>query len=84
MIYFYSMKILRWIFGIPLAFAIVIGILWYGTANIDDGLRRLHNSYLYLAIHAFEIIFSFALLVFLACLFAPGPKKYAALATVIV
>src|SRR5580698_2199095 len=73
-----TMKVLRWIFGIPLAFAITGGVLmliaWQGNLEL-----YFHNYYVYMAITEFEIAFTFALPVFLSTLFVPSPKKYAAL-----
>jgi len=78
-----TMKVLRWIFGIPLAFAITVGVLmliaWQGNLEL-----YFHNFYVYMAITEFEIAFTFALPVFLSSLFAPSPKKYAALIGVVI
>jgi hypothetical protein len=78
-----TMRVLRWIFGIPLAFAITGGVLmliaWQGNLEV-----YFHNYYVYMAITEFEIAFTFALPVFLSSLFAPSPKKYAALIGVVI
>lgn len=77
------MRVLRWIFGIPLAFAITVGelmlIAWQGSLEL-----YFHNYYMYMAVTEFEIAFTFALPVFLSSLFAPSPKKYAALVGVVI
>ena len=76
------MRILRWIFGIPLAFAVVIAILYYLVTYTDDHLFALRHGYLFLGVRSVEFIIIFALLVFLSCLFVPRPKKIAALITI--
>jgi len=73
-----TMNVLRWIFGIPLAVVISLGLMTLVIYSVDEHLR-VSNYDLYTFVHAAEIIFSFTLLVFLSCLFAPAPKKYAAL-----
>ncbi len=78
-----TMKVLRWIFGIPLAFAITVGELMLISRQGSLELY-FHNYYMYMAVTEFEIAFSFALPIFLSSLFAPSPKKYAALIGVVI
>jgi hypothetical protein len=79
-----TMNRLRWIFGIPLALSIAIGIL---ILNAEFTSAISHNelyrrSYLYY--HAFVNMICFFLFVFLSSLFIPSKRKYAALIAVII
>jgi len=78
-----TIRVLRWIFGIPLAFAITVGELML-IARQGSLELYFHNYYMYMAVTEFEIAFSFALPVFLSSLFAPSPKKYAALISLVI
>jgi hypothetical protein len=72
-------KILRWIFGFPLAAAISLGILFLA---IQYGLRGFYSSQLFIALYIYRlaiIFFCFALWIFLTCLFIPSNKKLAGL-----
>jgi len=73
-----TMRVLRWIFGIPLAFAITVGELML-ISRLGNLQLYFHNYYMYMAVTEVEIVFTFALPIFLSTWFAPGPKKYAAL-----
>src|ERR1700691_2645418 len=76
------MNIVRWIFGIPVAFCITIGVFSIIDWEID--IRHYsHNLYLYALVHSIEIVIVFSSSVVLSCLFVPRPKKYAALAAVV-
>jgi hypothetical protein len=75
-----TMKVLRWIFGIPLAFAVAFGLL-YVLVTVDTDPPGYGFSFSF-AFRVFEIIIIFSVPVFLSCLFTPSPKKYAALISV--
>jgi hypothetical protein len=68
-----TMNVLRWIFGIPLAFAFALGVLY---ALVTFGPRAEHFP---LALVVAEVVFVFSIPVFLSCLFTPAPRKYGAL-----
>jgi len=55
------MNIIRWIFGIPIAVLISLGLLSLVALNIDER-ARLYNYRLYIIVHAAGIIFAFILL----------------------
>jgi len=78
-----TMNVLRWIFGIPLAVVISLGLLTLFTYSVDKYLG-VSRYVLYIIVHAAGIVFSFTLLVFLSCLFIPAAKKYAALFSIII
>jgi len=75
-----TMNVLRWIFGIPLAFLIAIGFL-YVLVTFDTQPRGYGFSFSFV-FSVLAVIFIFGVPVFLSCLFAPSPKKYAALISV--
>jgi hypothetical protein len=71
------MKIARWIFGFPLATAISLGIFYLAIAY---GMRGFYSSRLFAVTYIYRlavIFFSFALWIFLTCLFSPSPRKIA-------
>jgi len=78
-----TMKVLRRIFGVPLAFAITVGamflVAWQGSLRV-----QFHNFYLYMVLTELEIVIIFALPVFLSCLFVPSPKKHVGLIAVVI
>jgi len=49
------MNIIRWIFGIPIAVLISLGLLSLVALNIDERVR-LYNYRLYIIVHAAGII----------------------------
>jgi len=78
------MKIIRWIFGIPLAFVLSAGIVLAGAYGMNDDI--LSNSY-----KAFEFIDHLLitmlvgfLFVLGSCFFVPSNRKYAAFIAIIV
>jgi hypothetical protein len=76
------MNIVRWIFAIPVAFCITIGTYSYVDSQID--LRRYFSGLNLIALaRSIEFVIVFSASVILSCLFAPRPKKYAALAAVV-
>ncbi len=73
------MRLIRWIFGIPLAFAIIIGISSI-VAYAEHFKQYLNgNLTLNVSFHFANSFITFAGLVFLSCLFVPAPKKIAAI-----
>ncbi len=71
------MKIVRWIFGFPLATLISLGIFYLA---IEFGLRGFYSSRLFAITYLYRlavIFFCFALWIFLTCLFSPSPRKIA-------
>ncbi|HZX57857.1 MAG TPA: hypothetical protein VFE54_04000 [Mucilaginibacter sp.] len=71
------MKIIRWIFGFPLATVISLGIFYLA---IEYGLRGFYSSRLFAVTYIYRlavIFFTFALWIFLTCLFSPSPRKIA-------
>ena len=68
-----TMNVLRWIFGIPLAFALAFGLLYI---LVTFSPRAEHVP---LALIAAEVVFIFSVPVFLSCLFTAAPRKYGAL-----
>ena len=78
------MNLLRWIVGIPLAFAISIGLI---MLNSDYGLGNNYlnkNVFVYLLYYLSVNILCFFLAVFLSCIFIPYNKRYAALIAVVI
>ncbi len=76
-------KILRWMFGIPLAFLIAIETMLI-IGDLVNFRKYFPNYYVDFAVHEFEVTVIFILPVFLSCLFVPRPKKYAALIAMII
>lgn len=76
-------KILRWMFGIPLAFLIGIETMLI-IGDLVDFRKYFPNYYVDFGVHEFEFTVIFILPVFLSCLFVPRPKKYAALIAMII
>ena len=74
------MNVLRWIFGIPLAFLLGIGLL-YVVVTVDTRSPGYTLSFSF-AFRVLELITVLGVPVFLSCLFTPSPKKYAALISV--
>jgi len=78
------MKRLRWIFGIPLAFIIIVGMLVLGT-SLEV---YFYGSWLYSGFekyyHAFVMLINCALFVFLSSLFVPTKRKYAAIIAIVI
>ena len=72
------MKILRWIFAIPLAFVISIAALTLLVFQRDI-FMRFGGADLFTILFNLETVVFFVLPVLLSSLFAPRPKKYAAL-----
>jgi hypothetical protein len=72
------MNRLRWIFGIPLAFAITIGLIVLNS-NFEEVIgSNTFYMHIYLYYHAFMNMLCLAMLVFLSALFIPFNRKYAA------
>jgi hypothetical protein len=76
------MRIIRWIFGIPLAFAIIIGISSIVAYAESFKLYLESNIKLNVAFHFAFNFLTFSGLVFLSCLFVPTPKKIAAIISI--
>src|ERR1700743_597396 len=72
------MKILRWIFAIPLAFAISMAALTLLVFQRDIFMRFGGAEVVHILFHLETVIF-FVLPGLLRSLFGPPPKKYAAL-----
>jgi hypothetical protein len=74
-------NVLRWIFGIPVAFAIAFGLLalLFSASDLEE---HFHNFYMYMLAHELEITFVFAVPVLLSSVFTPRPKKFGALIAV--
>jgi hypothetical protein len=79
------MKILRWIMGIVVPYALVAGVVEAISALQDSALLKFtySNSYMYFAFLAFKEFIVFFLLAFLSCVIIPAPKKYAAITSII-
>ena len=75
-----TMNVLRWIFGIPLGFAVALGLLFV-MVTVDTGTVSDGFSFSF-AFHVFLAVIICSLPVFLSCLFTPSPKKLAALISV--
>ncbi len=73
-----TIKILRWIFAIPLAFAISMAALTLLVFQRDI-FMRFGAAGLFPIIFHLETVVFFVLPVLLSSLFAPRPKKYAAM-----
>jgi len=73
-----TVRILRWIFCIPLAFVISIMALTLLIFQRDISMR-FRSSDLFTILFNLETVVFFVLPVLLSSLFAPRPKKYAAL-----
>jgi hypothetical protein len=78
------MNRLRWIFGIPVAFAIIFCILLL-NAYVEPSF---YENQLFLSIsqyyHPFSNLVCCSMLVFLSCLFVPTKRKYAAIVAVLI
>jgi len=75
-----TLNVLRWIFGIPLAFLIAFGFL-YLLVTFDTQPRGYGFSFSFV-FSVLAVIFIFGVPVFLSCLITPSPKKYASLISV--
>jgi hypothetical protein len=75
-----TMNVLRWIFGIPLAFVLGFGLL-YVVVTVDTRPPGYSLSFSF-AFRVLELIIILGVPVFLSCLFTPSPKKYAGLISV--
>jgi hypothetical protein len=71
-----TMNVLRWIFGIPLAFAVAFGVLFI-LVTVDNSPRSGAFTFT-MVLRVAEVVFLFSIPVFLSCLFAPAPRKVAA------
>jgi len=70
------MNVLRWIFGIPLAFAVAFGVLFI-LVTVDNSPRSGAFTFT-MVLRVAEVVFPFSVPVFLSCLFTPAPRKLAA------
>jgi hypothetical protein len=71
-----TMNVLRWIFGIPLAFGVAFGVLFI-LVTVDSG--RPGGAFTFtMVLRVAEVVLLFSVPVFLSCLFAPAPRKVAA------
>ena len=78
------MKLLRWIFGIPLAFGIVLGLIYIVIDSNSIAHFFGQHIKLDLAYHFVLACVLFFLLLFLSSLFVPAPKKYGAIITAVI
>lgn len=81
-ILYLDMNRLRWIFGIPLAFTLIIGLIMLNSDFEETIINNRFYIRTYLYYHAFMNMLCLALLVFLSALFIPFNRKYAALIAV--
>lgn len=79
-------KKLIWI-GCILLSCIVFSSLIVSFVYLEDNAAvpiQKESYILYLLFHVFELLFTFSITIIISCLFVPKPKKYAAVAIVVI